>query len=64
VDSSGLFWGACIVLMWSSDGGVSLSLEASVWVAVDCHSMFAFAWAEVSAVVGLFGTGGAGGGWR
>jgi len=58
VDGSGLIWGACITLMWFSDGGGSSSLGASVWVAVDCHSTFAFAWAEVSVVVGLLGTGG------
>ena len=55
---SGLIWGACVALMWFSDGGVSSSSGASVWVAVDCCSTFTFAWAEVSVVVGLLGTGG------
>ena len=58
VDGSGLIWGMCIVLMWFSDGGVSSSSGASVWVAVDCHSTFTFAWAEVLVVVGSLGTGG------
>jgi len=57
-DGSGLVWGACIALAWFSNGGVSLSLGASVWVVVGCSSVFAFAWAEVSAVVGSLGTGG------
>ena len=58
VDGFGLIWGVCIVLAWFSDGGGSSSLGAPVWVAVDCCSMFTFAWAEVLAVVGSLGTGG------
>jgi len=58
VDGSGLVWGVCVTLTWFSNGGGSLSLGASLWVAVDCHSTFAFTWAEVSAVVGSLGTGG------
>jgi len=52
VDGSGLVWGACVALTWFSNGGGSSSSRAPVWVAVDCHSAFAFAWAEVL-VVGL-----------
>ena len=58
VDGSGLVWGACVMLAWFSDGGVSLSLGASVCVAVGCSSAFAFTWVEVSVVVGSLGTGG------
>ena len=64
VDGSGLIWGACVTLTWFSNIGVSSSLGASVWVAVDCHSAFTFTWAGVSAVVGLgCGTGGRGSSW-
>jgi len=64
VDGSGLIWGACVTLMWFSNGGGSSSSEVPVWVAVDCRSAFTFAWAEVSAVVGLgCGTRGRGLSW-
>jgi len=58
VDGSGLVWGVCIALTQFSDSGGSLSSGALVWVAIDCHSTFAFPWAEVSVVVGSLGTGG------
>jgi len=58
VDSSGLVWGVCITLAWFSNSGVSLSLGASVWVAVDCCFTFTFTWAGVLVVVGSLGTSG------